>query len=69
MSRYETVSIDRRADYYGKAAMHIAADPLDFYTRIERGRRWQNDNLGLTAREYEREQMWDAAPVDPEYQH
>jgi len=34
-------TIDRRADYYRRAADHIAADPLDFYTRAERGRRFQ----------------------------
>lgn len=69
MSRYETMSIDRRPDYYANAAELIANDPLGFYTRAERGRRWQNENLGRMAREYEREQMLDAAPVDPDYQH
>lgn len=69
MSRYATVSTDRRADYYAKASRLIAADALAFYTRAERGRRWQNENLGLMAREYERAEMLDASPVDPDYQH
>lgn len=34
------VIVDRRRAYYERAAEHIAADPLDFYTRAERGRRW-----------------------------
>lgn len=38
---YASTSIDRRADYYVRAAAVIAADPLDFYTRAERGRRFQ----------------------------
>lgn len=33
--------IDRRKHYYERAAEFIAADPLDFYTRAERGRRLQ----------------------------
>ena len=37
---YASTSIDRRADYYVRAAAVIAADPLDFYTRAERGRRF-----------------------------
>ncbi len=37
---YPGTSIDRRADYYARAAAVIAADPLDFYTRAERGRRF-----------------------------
>ncbi len=41
MTRYETVSVDRRAEYYARAAKHIAADPLNFYTRAEQGRKWQ----------------------------
>lgn len=36
---YASTSIDRRADYYARIAPLIAADPLDFYTRAERGRR------------------------------
>lgn len=32
--------VDRRAEYYARAAGHIADDPLGFYTRAERGRRW-----------------------------
>lgn len=38
---YASTSIDRRAIYYARAATVIAADPLDFYTRAEKGRRWQ----------------------------
>ena len=38
---YASTSIDRRAEYYARAASVIAADPLDFYTRAERGRRFQ----------------------------
>ena len=37
---YASTSIDRRAAYYARCAEVIAADPLDFYTRAERGRRW-----------------------------
>lgn len=37
---YASTSIDRRADYYARIAPLIAADPLDFYTRAERGRRF-----------------------------
>jgi hypothetical protein len=36
---YATFSIDRRAEYYARIADLIAADPLDFYTRAERGRK------------------------------
>lgn len=42
---YATFSIDRRAEYYARCAELIAADPLWFYTRAEKGRRilanWQ----------------------------
>jgi len=38
--RYASTSIDRRAEYYARIAPLIAADPLDFYTRAERGRRF-----------------------------
>lgn len=41
MSSYASTSIDRRADYYARCAELIAQDPLDFYTRAERGRRIQ----------------------------
>lgn len=37
---YSTMSIDRRAQYYARSAEIIAADPLDFYTRAERGRKY-----------------------------
>lgn len=39
---YASTSVDRRAQYYARCADIIAADPLDFYTRAERGRRWQS---------------------------
>jgi hypothetical protein len=42
---YASTSIDRRAIYYARAADLIAADPLDFYTRAERGRRWQTSQF------------------------
>ncbi|MGH8028491.1 MAG: hypothetical protein ACREO3_01010 [Arenimonas sp.] len=38
MSDGRVTVIDRRAEYYRRAASAIAADPLDFYTRAERGR-------------------------------
>ena len=37
---YASISIDRRAAYYVRCAPLIAADPLDFYTRAEKGRRF-----------------------------
>lgn len=37
---YASTSVDRRAAYYARCASVIAADPLDFYTRAERGRRF-----------------------------
>lgn len=40
MTRYETVSTDRKAAYYANVAPLIAADPLFFYTRAEKGRKW-----------------------------
>ena len=43
---YASTSIDRRADYYARAAEVIAADPLDFYTRAEKGRRLQTLQFG-----------------------
>lgn len=61
----ETISVDRRADYYERAAPVIAADPLDFYCRAERGRRFQ----ATFGYEYQRQQMLDASPVEPEYEH
>jgi hypothetical protein len=36
---YVVLTIDRRAEYYARAAALIAADPLGFYTRAETGRR------------------------------
>jgi hypothetical protein len=35
------VEIDRREAYYERVAKVIAADPLDFYCRAEKGRRFQ----------------------------
>lgn len=46
---YASTSIDRRADYYARSAPLIAADPLDFYTRAENGRRFQMSRLDLRA--------------------
>ena len=46
---YASTSIDRRADYYARSAPLIAADPLDFYTRAENGRRFQMSRLNLRA--------------------
>jgi hypothetical protein len=45
MTSYASISVDRRADYYARCAGIIAADPLDFYTRAERGRRFQASRL------------------------
>ena len=42
---YSTMSIDRRAQYYARSAKLIAADPLDFYTRAERGRKFLASRL------------------------
>lgn len=39
--KYASISIDRREAYYERAATLIAADPLDFYTRAEAGRKVQ----------------------------
>lgn len=44
---YASTSIDRRADYYARSAPLIAADPLDFYTRAENGRRFQMSRLDV----------------------
>lgn len=45
MSDGRVTVIDRRAEYYARAAEAIAADPLDFYTRAEKGRRILAANL------------------------
>ena len=45
MSSYASTSIDRRADYYARCAELIARDPLDFYTRAEKGRRIQASRI------------------------
>jgi hypothetical protein len=42
---YASTSIDRRAAYYSRCAALIAADPLDFYTRAEKGRRFLASRL------------------------
>ena len=39
---YASISIDRRGAYYERAASLIAADPLGFYTRAEKGRQVQS---------------------------
>jgi hypothetical protein len=39
---YASISIDRRGAYYERAATLIAADPLAFYTRAEKGRQVQS---------------------------
>lgn len=39
--KYAQISIDRRAEYYERAASLIAADPLGFYARAEKGRQVQ----------------------------
>src|SRR5918993_5013649 len=46
---YASTSIDRRAEYYARCASVIAADPLDFYTRAEKGRRFQAAQFGSNA--------------------
>ena len=46
---YASTSIDRRAEYYARCASVIAADPLDFYTRAEKGRRFQAAQFGAGA--------------------
>jgi hypothetical protein len=42
---YASTSVDRRAEYYNRAAAVIAADPLDFYTRAEKGRKFQAEHF------------------------
>lgn len=42
---YASISIDRRAEYYARCAPLIAADPLDFYTRAEKGRQFLASRL------------------------
>jgi hypothetical protein len=39
--------IDRRAQYYSRIAPAIAADPLDFYLRAEKGRHFLAEQLGV----------------------
>lgn len=45
---YASTSIDRRADYYARCAAVIAADPLTFYSRAEKGRRWMEGRFTHT---------------------
>lgn len=35
-----STTVDRREAYYRRVAPHVAADPLAFYTRAEKGRRY-----------------------------
>lgn len=51
MSRYAYKTVDRRLDYYHRAAPVIAVDSLDFYARAERGRVFQM-NLFPRASDY-----------------
>ena len=44
---YASTSVDRRADYYARCAAVIAADPLSFYCRAEKGRRWLEGRFNL----------------------
>jgi hypothetical protein len=44
---YASTSVDRRADYYARCAAVIAADPLSFYCRAEKGRRWLEGRFTL----------------------
>lgn len=45
---YASTSIDRRADYYARCAAVIAADPITFYSRAEKGRRWMEGRFTHT---------------------
>lgn len=57
---YASTSIDRRAEYYTRVAELIAADPLDFYTRAEKGRQFMASRLN----QY-RDQVLKPTPVRP----
>lgn len=46
---YASISVDRRADYYARCAELIAADPLDFYTRAEKGRKFLASQFSANA--------------------
>lgn len=46
MTRF-SACIDRRAQYYSRVAPTIAADPLDFYLRAEKGRHFLAEQLGV----------------------
>jgi hypothetical protein len=48
---YASISVDRRAEYYARCAELIAADPLDFYTRAEKGRKFLASRLNPYANE------------------
>ena len=41
MTRYETRTVDRRADYYARIARLIPATAFRFYARADQGRQWQ----------------------------
>ena len=60
--RYAYKTIDRRETYYRNAAEVIAVDPLDFYTRAERGRAIQADLFDLQRKQYAAGQF----PVSPD---
>lgn len=64
---FETITVDRREDYYANVGAFIAADPLDFYCRAERGRRWLAEFM--QAARYAREQMLTAQPTEYAYEH
>lgn len=49
MGNCASTIIDRRAQYYARYAALIAADPLDFYSRAEKGRKLQVSRLRLSA--------------------
>lgn len=63
---FETITVDRREDYYANVGAFIAADPLDFYCRAERGRRWLALRSWLVS-EYERTERLDASPSTDNY--
>lgn len=51
---YVSTSIDRRAQYYARISHLIALDPLNFYSRAEKGRQYlasrhDGSNAPLTA--------------------
>ncbi len=64
--RAGTISVDNRAKYYRDIAPVIAADPLGFYCRAERGRQVQA--MFPFNRTHASEQMRDQEPANQEYQ-